>query len=139
MILVQIDDYQGLCDRYGLQAGNQILDAAGKFFIASVRGHGLGRAFWTWPRSPCCFPTTSQANALHVAERLRTTVSSASLTVNGTLVPLTLSLGTTEALPGDSSEAILRRAKEAMHASVRAGGHRIHCHAGGRLETACAG
>ena len=136
VILVHIDNYQALCDRYGLPAGNQILDAAGKFFIASVRGMD-----WVASLDVTTFalllPNTSHANALHVAERLRTTVSSASLFVDGALIPLTISLGTTEATLGDSSEAILRRAEEAMHTSIRTGGNRIHSHADGRLETAC--
>ncbi len=138
MILVRIDDYQVLRDRYGLQAGNQILDAAGKFFIASVRGMDWVARF-DMTTFAFLLPNTAHANALRVAERLRTTVSSASLTVHGILIPLTLSLGTTEAVFGDSSEAVLRRAEEAMNASIRTGGNRIHCHAGGCLQSVCAG
>ncbi len=134
MILVRIDDYQGLRDRYGLQAGNQILDAAGKFFLASVRGTDWVARF-DMTTFAFLLPNTAHDCALRVAERLRRTVSSASLSVKGSLIPLTLSLGTTEAVLGDSSEALLRRAEEAMHASIRTGGNRVHCHAGGRLET----
>ena len=138
MILVRIDNYEGLRNRYGLRAGNQILDAAGKFFIASVRGMDWVARF-DLTTFAFLLPNTTHANALHVAERLRATASAASLSVDGTLIPLTLSLGTTEALRGDSSEAVVRRAEEAMNASIRTGGNRIHCHAGGRLETACTG
>jgi len=138
LILLRIDNYQGLCDRHGIAAGNQILDAAGKFFIASVRGMDWVARFDVTTFA-FLLPNTAQAQALHVAERLRTTVFSANLSVDGAPIPLTLSLGTTQSLHGDSSEAIIRRAENALQASIRTGGNRIHCHAGGRLETACTG
>ncbi|MGO9111474.1 MAG: GGDEF domain-containing protein [Thermoguttaceae bacterium] len=138
LILVRIDNYQGVRDRYGLQVSNQILDAAGKFFIASVRAMDWVARFDTTTFA-FLLPNTAHTNALHVAERLRTAVSSAGLSLNGTPIPLTLSLGTTEARLGDSGEVILRRAEEAMHASILTGGNRIHSHTGDRLETACAG
>jgi diguanylate cyclase (GGDEF)-like protein len=134
LILARVDNYQGISDRYGLQAGSQILDAAGKLFIASVRDMDWVARFDTTTFA-FLLPNTAHVNSLVVAERLRTTVSSARLSMGGTLVSLTLSLGTTEAMLGDSSEAILRRAEEAMIASARAGGNCIRSSVVGRLET----
>lgn len=136
VILVQIDNYEDLSDRYGLQVGNQILDAAGRFFIASVREMDWVARF-DMTTFAFLLPNTSHANALRVAERLRTSVSSSGMSIDGCLIPLTLSLGTTEAMPHDSSGAILRRAEEAMHASVRTGGNCIHSHDRERLEVVC--
>jgi len=133
VILVRIDNYHGLSDRYGLQTGNQILDAVGKFFIASVRGMDWVARF-DMTTYAILLPNTAHADALCVAERLQTTASSASMSMDGSQISLTLSLGTTEARLGDSSEAILRRAEEAMKASIRLGGNRIHSHACGCLE-----
>jgi diguanylate cyclase (GGDEF)-like protein len=138
VILVRIDNYQNLGDRYGLQVGNQILDAAGKFFIASVRAMDWVARF-DMTTFAFLLPNTAHANALRVAERLRTTISFAGKSIDGSPIPLTLSLGTTEAQLGDGSEATLRRAEEAMNASIRTGGNCIHSQAGGRLETAGAG
>jgi diguanylate cyclase (GGDEF)-like protein len=138
VVLVRIDNYQGLRDRYGLQAGNQTIDAVGKFFIASVRGTDWIARF-DMTTFAFLLRNTAHANALRVAERLRTTISSANVSGDGPRIPLTLSLGTTEAMPGDNSHAILRRAEEAMNASIRMGGNRIHSHVGGRLETAQGG
>jgi len=135
VVLARIDDYQGLGDRYGLQVCNQILDAAGRFFIASVRGMDWVARF-DMTTFAFLLPNTSQVNALCVAERLRTTVSSAGVYRDGTPIPLTISLGTAEAVLGDSSEALLRRAEEAMHASIETGGNRIHAHADGQLASA---
>lgn len=133
MILVRIDNYQDLNDRYGLQAGNRLLDAAGKFFIASVRQMDWVARFETTTFA-FLLPNTTHANALRVAERLRTNVPSANLSVDGTLMQFTISLGTTEFMLGDSSEAIVHRAEEAMNASIRMGGNCIHSYVAGRLE-----
>jgi diguanylate cyclase (GGDEF)-like protein len=135
VILVRIDNYQDLSDRHGVQFGNQILDAAGKFFIASVRGMDWVARFDATTFA-FLLPNTSIANGWCVAERLRKTASATNLSVDGTSVPITLSLGITENQPGDSSQAILHRAEDAMNASIRTGGNCIHSHAGGSLETA---
>jgi diguanylate cyclase (GGDEF)-like protein len=128
LILVRIDNYQAVYDHYGLQASNQILDAAGTFFVGSVREMDWVARF---DRTTFAFllPRTAHANALRVAERMRTRISSSALSVNGTSIPLTLSLGTTEAALGDSSDAILRRAEEAMNAAIQKGGNCVHSHA----------
>ena len=131
LLLVRIDNYQVVRDRHGLQATNQILHAAGKFFIASVRGMDWVARF-DMTTFAFLLPKTAHSGALHVAERLRTTISSAALSAEETMIPLALSVGTTEAALGDSSEAVLRRAEEAMKASTRAGGNCIHTHARGR-------
>jgi len=133
VILVRIDNYEGLGNRYGLEMGNQFLESVGRFFIASVRGMDWVARFDTTTFA-ILLPNTTQANALRVAERLRTTVSSAAAHRDGSSIPLTLSLGTAEAMGGDGSAALLRRAEEAMNASIQTGGNRIHSYADGRLE-----
>jgi diguanylate cyclase len=138
LILVRIDNYHDIRDRYGLQASNEILDAAGKFFIASVRGMDWVARFDVTTFA-FLLPSTKHENALCVAERLRRSISSAALSAEAAAIPLTLSLGSTEAIAGDSSEEFLRRAEEAMNASIQTGGNRIHSHACGRVEMACAG
>jgi diguanylate cyclase (GGDEF)-like protein len=136
LIIVRIDDYQALRDRFGLNACNEILDAVGKFFISSVRGSDWVARF-DMTTFALLLPKTEHSNALCVAERLLTSISSASLTANGVLIPLTLSLGTTEAMRGDSSDEILRRAEEALEEAVKKGGNRIHRHTCGQLQTTC--
>ena len=71
LILVRIDNYQAVYDHYGLQASNQILDAAGTFFVGSVREMDWVARF---DRTTFAFllPRTAHANALRVAERMRT-------------------------------------------------------------------
>ena len=46
------------------------------------------------------------------------------------------SLGATEFMVGDTGEAILRRAEDAMNTSLRAGGNCIRSYVVGQFETA---
>jgi diguanylate cyclase (GGDEF)-like protein len=135
LILARIDNYENIADRGGLQRSNELLDAVGKFFIASVRGMD-----WVARFDAATFafllPNTAHAGALHVADRLRTTTSAASPTLGAAQVRLTLSLGTTEFMLGDTGEAILCRAEDAMNAAFRAGGNCIRSYVVGQLETA---
>jgi diguanylate cyclase len=133
LVLARIDNFESLADRHGLQQCNELLEAVGKFFIASVRGMD-----WVARFDAATFafllPNTPHAGALRVAERLRTTTAAAGPTVGGAQVGLTLSLGTTVFMVDDTSEAILRRAEDAMNASVRAGGNCIRSYVVGQFE-----
>jgi diguanylate cyclase (GGDEF)-like protein len=135
MILARLDNYESLAKRHGLQKSNEILEALGKFFIASVRGMD-----WVARFDAATFafmlPNTPHAGASLVAVRLRTSLSAASVTKDAALVGLTLSLGTTEFTLGDGSEAILRRAEDAMNNAVVAGGNCIRSQMVEHLETA---
>jgi diguanylate cyclase (GGDEF)-like protein len=135
LILARIDGCDKLSECHGLPASNEILEAMGKFFIASVRGMD-----WVARFDAATFafllPNTPHAGALLVAERLRTNTSAASPKMAAAEVALTLSLGTTEFMLGDTSDAILRRAEDAMNASLRAGGNCIRSYVVGQFETA---
>ena len=118
LILARIDGHESLNERHGLPASNEIIEAAGKFFLASVRAMD-----WVARFDAATFafllPNTKHSDALIVAERLRKNSASAGPSVGNGSVRLTLSLGTTEFVLGDTSEAILRRAEDAMNASLR--------------------
>ncbi len=135
LILAKVDNFENLAHRHGLQQSNELLDAVGKFFIASVRGMD-----WVARFDAATFafllPNTAHAGALNVAERLRTTTSAASPAIGSGQVGVTLSLGATDFMVGDTSEAILRRAEEAMNDSIRAGGNCIRSRVAGQFETA---
>jgi diguanylate cyclase (GGDEF)-like protein len=135
LILARIDNFERLAARHGIQSGNEVLEAVGKFFIASVRGMD-----WVARFDAATFafllPNTAHAGALRVAERLRTTTLASGPTIGDVQVNLTLSLGTTESMLGDTSEAIIRRAEDAMNVSLQAGGNCIRSYVVGQFESA---
>jgi len=121
VLLVRIDNYRSSSDRFGGRTEDKLIEAVGKFFIASVRTTDWIARFDTTTFA-FLLHGTAHANALMVAERLRKILSDAETPVGATSIPLTLSIGTTDFAPGDSSASILRRAEEAMLSAVRAGG-----------------
>ena len=130
VVLVSIENDRGLSDGCGARIGNETLETVGKTFIASVRATDWVARFDATTFA-FVLPGTVHANALIVAEALRRTVSNVAV---GGIAPLrlTLSIGTTGFLPGDSSATILHRAEEAMIAAIQAGGDCIRSQLGGQ-------
>jgi diguanylate cyclase (GGDEF)-like protein len=60
-----------------------------------------------------------------VAERLRAVVASQPLVTDRGSIGLTVSIGATQYLPGDSSDALLQRADEAMYLAKEHGRNRV--------------
>jgi len=136
VILARVEEFQSLAERYGLQAGNEVLNAVGRLFIRSVRAMDWVARFDATTFA-FLFPNTTYANALRIVERLRATVSAAGFAVDGTPVHVTLSLGTTELASGDTAEAILGRAEEALGAALQVGGNRLESRADGCGQETC--
>lgn len=120
VVLVSIDNARNLSDGGALRIGNETLDAVGKAFIAAVRATDWVARFDATTFA-LLLPGAAGANTLIVVERLRRAVSRVAADGLAPL-PLTLSIGTTDFVPGDSSATVLDRAEEAMFAAIAAGG-----------------
>jgi len=123
VLLARIDMVQGAGNRRR-QADNQMLEAVGKHLITSVRAMDWVARFDATTFA-FLLPNTAHVNSLIVAERLRKNISTAAIPGAKPSRPLTLSIGATDCIVGDTSESILRRVEEAMFAAVQAGGDRI--------------
>jgi diguanylate cyclase (GGDEF)-like protein len=131
VLLVRIDNGRDSRDRHGLRSDDMLIEAVGKVFVASVRSTDwLARFDMT--TFAFLLPGTAHGNTLIVAERLREALAAADLPCGAARGQLTLSIGTTEFVLGDSSASILRRAEEAMTAAVRAGGDCVRSQFGGQ-------
>lgn len=71
-------------------------------------------------------PNTDLAGARRVAERLHEALNRDLLVFRGVELPIPVSMGVAEALPGETDlQALIKRADEAMCAAKRAGGDRV--------------
>ena len=86
----------------------------------------------------CCLCALHEG-ALIMAERLRRKISIAGAAGHAPPARLTLSIGTTDFVPGDDSALIMHRVEEALHAAIEAGGNCIRSRLGDRLETPAKG
>jgi diguanylate cyclase (GGDEF)-like protein/PAS domain S-box-containing protein len=123
LLMLDIDHFKPVNDRYGHDVGDQVLRTLAKTILQSARPHDLygrwgGEEFMGLIRSP------HQGALEVVSERLRTLVASTFIEQNGNLVRVTASIGATMAKSGDSTGSILKRADTLLYASKQDGRNR---------------
>ena len=134
VFMMDVDHFKEVNDTYGHAAGDRVLRMLADVVEAQVRTMDLagrlgGEEF------ACLLPQCSLAEALSVAERVREGVARArvplaGVALKGTSAPpeglqVTISIGVTLCLPGDSAEAVLHRADEALYRAKVAGRNRV--------------
>ncbi len=68
---------------------------------------------------------TSREAAAMVGERLRFAAQAQDYEAEGKMIELTVSIGCSTLLPGESAESLLRRADSALYVAKRAGRNRL--------------
>lgn len=125
LMLLDVDHFKSVNDRYGHACGDKALKALVASVGSVLRRHDMigrlgGEEFIVLSRS------VGQIEAEALAERIRAAVEAAPLIVGGHPVQLTVSVGVAVAAPHERDlEEVLRRADEAMYAAKRAGRNRV--------------
>ncbi len=132
VIMLDIDHFKSINDRYGHEAGDRALQAVSELLSAQLRSYdGLGR--WGGEEFLMLLPGTGLAEALAVAERIRANLAEARPALpDGTQVSLTASLGVA-ALADTSAGAageqwlddLVRAADRALYRAKSAGRNRV--------------
>ncbi len=121
-VMCDIDHFKAVNDRYGHPAGDEVLRGVAKRLRRTVRGSGglVGR--WGGEEFLILLPGLARPEAHALAERLRQAV--AATPVAG--LPVTASLGVASFRPpGDTADALLARADQALYAAKRSGRNRV--------------
>ncbi|WP_159970660.1 sensor domain-containing diguanylate cyclase [Pseudomonas sp. 8Z] len=125
LLLLDLDDFKKINDRYGHQMGDQVLQRLAHCGATALRRDDLfgrigGEEF------AALFPGCEPDVALQVAERLQREVQRLSFQHDGTTFGITVSQGLTVLRPGDASlEALYARADAAMYQAKRQGKNQI--------------
>lgn len=121
VLLIDIDHFQTVNDRYGIQAGDEVLRAMSTALRAELREFDvLGR--WGGEEFVALLPDTPFEGALVAAERLRRAVSLRTFPYTGSV---TVSIGVASSLAGDTTERLMARADAGRYAAKRAGRNRV--------------
>jgi diguanylate cyclase (GGDEF)-like protein len=125
LLLLDLDHFKALNDRFGHLAGDDVLTRLVAVVQNSMRPSDF--LFRMGGEEFCCLlPHTQPAQGQVVAERIRAQVEAAAVTVAGTAVKVTVSLGlaATEGC-GYDIDGLMRGADVALYAAKRQGRNRV--------------
>ncbi len=127
LIMLDIDHFKHINDRYGHAAGDAVLRAVAARCQANTRTSDL-LARLGGDEFALLLPHASLALARQIAERIRAAVADNPITTATGVVAVTLSLGVALPADGDTGlEALLIRADNALYTAKAAGRNRVMC------------
>jgi diguanylate cyclase len=123
ILLWDIDNFKQINDSWGHRAGDRVLQSVASCFLASLRATDFiarigGEEF------AVLLAGLKLAEAVHIADQLRTAVAGLRFHFRGTPVRVTVSCGITELNQGDATEAAFDRADAALYRAKRGGKNR---------------
>ncbi|RYD26182.1 MAG: GGDEF domain-containing protein, partial [Lysobacteraceae bacterium] len=134
LILIDIDHFKSINDRYGHPVGDLMLQTLTRICMSVLRSDSLfsrlgGEEF------AALLPNTSQDNALATAERLRAAIAAESVVTAGQEIRITASFGyVTADDQANSVDAMIRMADERLYEAKRTGRNRV---CGPKLAVPC--
>lgn len=124
VVFFDIDHFKRINDEHGHSAGDEALRTVAERTRNRLRATDLcGR--YGGDEMLIGLPGARLEQGAMVAEYLRRTISSNPPTVNGRMLPLSLSMGVAELRPGESFDQLLERADAALYASKAGGRDRV--------------
>lgn len=127
LVLLDVDDFQLLCETYGQPFGDRLLRALGAVFKDAVRGSDTVARYGEEGFS-VLLPATGLPGAMRVAENLRERVSRARIRrINSdqTVGSITASCGVAACAPGEDAQVFLARAERALRIAKDGGSNRV--------------
>ena len=124
LLMLDIDHFKQINDTHGHSAGDDVLKAVAASIKNQLRNVDMvfrygGEEFLI------LLSNTSREAAALVGERLRSAAQTEDYPADGCTVELTVSLGCSTLLPGESADSLLRRADSALYVAKREGRNRL--------------
>jgi diguanylate cyclase (GGDEF)-like protein/PAS domain S-box-containing protein len=126
MIFLDVDNFKRINDSLGHHVGDILLKTVANTLKASVRPFDLvGR--WGGDEFLCIVRNTDSKGLERIAQRLLSLLNKSTVSLNGSYIHVSASIGVTMAEPEDTDESLFQRADTLMYASKQKGGNRITC------------
>ena len=126
LLFVDVDEFKQINDEYGHLTGDEALKMVAGTLSQSVRSFDfVGR--WGGEEFIGIIRNATEKTLRSVANRCRTLIEEASLSIGDTEIRATVSIGATLARPDDTMESLLERADQLMYQSKAAGRNRVSC------------
>jgi diguanylate cyclase (GGDEF)-like protein len=123
MLLLDVDKFKGVNDRYGHPAGDAVLKALAQILNAAARAGDLA-ARYGGEELVLVLPNTSRPTAAATAESIRRAIAARPITCGTATLPVTASIGVASYEPGcpfREPAHLLKAADLAVYAAKRAG------------------
>ena len=124
--MVDIDLFKHINDNFGHQSGDAVLCEVVERVKLSLRSYdGVGR--YGGEEFLLIFPNSSNKDALDVAEKVRSAISSKPISMPNGTVSVTISLGVSTLYPkkNDDMDTFIKSADEALYAAKKNGRNRV--------------
>ncbi len=127
VVLIDLDHFKQINDHYGHVFGDTVLKSVALAIRSCVKGRDMV-ARYGGEEFVVLLPGTALAGAAALAEQIRTTIAGARIRRGAnheTVGNITVSLGVASWKPGESLEALIDRADQALYRSKREGRNRV--------------
>jgi diguanylate cyclase (GGDEF)-like protein len=125
--MLDIDHFKTLNDTYGHVSGDQILTAVAQILLQSVRSIDYA-ARYGGDEFVIILVETPAGMARKTAERIRFQVENMRYSVDGTKIPITVSIGIVQCQSIDATPTmLLARVDTALYEAKRTGRNRAYC------------
>jgi len=124
VLFIDIDEFKAVNDTLGHPVGDTFLKTVAGTLRGAARAFDLvGR--WGGEEFVVILANTDGGKLAGIAERFRVLVQESVVTAGGAEHVMTVSIGGTQALPGDTVETVVARADALMYQSKQAGRNRV--------------
>jgi len=121
IVILDLDDFKKINDTLGHLVGDDVLKTVSKIIKSSIRDSDTGGR-WGGEEFMIILPKTSEEEASHVAEKLRSSVESTDFGIN---IPLTCSMGVSSTDGRKELKELLSNADKAMYKAKRSGKNKV--------------
>jgi diguanylate cyclase (GGDEF)-like protein len=122
--MCDLDRFKRINDEHGHAAGDELLRRVSSLLASVVRAAD-GVVRWGGEEFLVVLPGVEKATALHVVERARKAIEDDAVVVGGQVVRITISVGVAERHPGETRDALIARADEALYVAKNSGRNRV--------------
>lgn len=122
LLLVDLDDFKLVNDKFGHQVGDHVLRHVAKLIESLIGDDGIV-ARWGGEEFSILLPYVDISQAQSTAESLRVALEGASF--NEPTIHMTMSVGVAQLLPKESDVSLLKRADSAMYESKNSGRNQV--------------
>ena len=121
---LDLDHFKTINDQFGHDAGDLVLKRCALVIKKQIRDQDK-LARWGGEEFVVLLPETGLHGATILAEKIRHSIAQAAIEINGTLIPITTTIGVVEAQPDESFDELFKRSDIALFKGKEQGRNQV--------------